>query len=455
MSNEKTPKVDRLGLLRDIMRNLAREDHKPGVITQQDLNNSPFAKAKIGPDATIGVKREGARSLYELADSMFTSSAMYRRGTTFDDLSDAMTDIIIMDFIEHRDREATPADLALVERKIEDWFQGRSATHQLYVPCIMTRYPAPAFSVGPVQFTHIEAFAAAKRTELGQMYDFEFGPLFNDMAHNGAGWMATVDVDRCTKDRAWELGELAVDIALVGVQLALPPDKGCMARMTGRTVPRFRRSVSRSDGQMSGAMKNQEPALSIGPGFLEACLTQADALMTAVGLRIRSFLGGDGTLPYLEQAWTDAAYWFLEGLAEPLDTIAVPKFETAIEVLLRSESSSGSKSRVIDAIRVFYGLMPDQLINPRSAITVDAFAKDLVRDRSRILHGTWSTLTHPLHYSRANLAVFVRDLLIRYVLEIDPYAATKDANDNVEKFLAHLETERAKRVNGLGNQAGA
>lgn len=434
----------RLYCLREIVRNLARREHKPGIITQQDLNRSPFAKAKIGPEGTVGIKREGAKALYELADSIFTASATYQRGTTFEELADTLGDIVIRNFIDRTNSEPAPDDLVFVEGQIGNWFTAQSATHQLYIPCIMTRYPAAAFSIGPVQFTHVEAFAASKRAELGSMFDFEFGPLFEDMKQSAARWMVTVDVDRCTKQRAWEIGELAVDIALAGVQLAMPPDKGCMARMTGRALPRFRRSVSQSNGQISGAVTNQEPALSIGPGTLELLLASASTLLRAIGLRIQSYLGQNGVLPLLEQAWNDAAYWFLEGLAEPLDTIAVPKFETAIEVLLRSESTSGSKSRVVQAIRAFYGLAPDQSLNPQSNITVDAFAKGLVRDRSRILHGTWSTLSHPLRFSRANLAMFARDLLIRYAVEIDHYAAASGASDDIEKFLAHVEAERTK-----------
>ena len=119
--------------------------------------------------------------------------------------------------------------------------------------------------------------------------------------------------------------------------------------------------------------------------------------------------------------------------------------ETAIEILLRSENTSGSKARFVRSIRAFYGLEPNQLVSPQSNITVDAFAKDLVRDRSRILHGTWSTLSHPLHISRATLSIFARDLLIRYGLEIDTYAAINGASDDVEKFLAYVETKRDAR----------
>jgi hypothetical protein len=136
-----------------------------------------------------------------------------------------------------------------------------------------------------------------------------------------------------------------------------------MARMTGRTIPRYRYGVSVGNGTVSPTVSNQEPGILLGPGTLEHYLTEGSALLSAVGPQISAFLSRAGDLPSLSCAWADAAYWYHEGLAEPLDTIAVPKLETAIEVLLRSESSSGSTTRIIEAIGAFYGLKPDQLIN--------------------------------------------------------------------------------------------
>jgi hypothetical protein len=159
----------------------------------------------------------------------------------------------------------------------------------------------------------------------------------------------------------------------------------------------------------------------------------------------------NGRLPTLNQAWADAAYWFHEGLAEPLDTIAVPKLETAIEVLLRAESTPGSKSRVLKAIRAFYGLTPKEPINPQSEITVEKFATGFVTDRSRILHGTWSTLSHSLRDSRPSLTMLVRSLLAYYALELDRYASTTGPADDIEKFVDSVEAYRQANTKVLSS----
>ena len=77
------------------------------------------------------------------------------------------------------------------------------------------------------------------------------------------------------------------------------------------------------------------------------------------------YLSGKMSLPKIEQAWCDAAFYFHEGIAEPLDTIAVSKLETAIKMLLVTESSRGSKAILLQAMKTFFGLYETQPINPR------------------------------------------------------------------------------------------
>ena len=108
------------------------------------------------------------------------------------------------------------------------------------------------------------------------------------------------------------------------------------------------------------------------------------------------FVTGQMSLPKIDQAWCDAAYWFHEGLANSLDTVATVKLETAVEVLLRSESSKGSGKRMRQAIEAVTGLTPKAPIALGSSVTVEQFAKTLVGARSQVLHGTFSTLTEEL-----------------------------------------------------------
>jgi hypothetical protein len=173
----------------------------------------------------------------------------------------------------------------------------------------------------------------------------------------------------------------------------------------------------------------------MGLGTLEQHVRQSATILESVGNRVGCFLAKSSALPRLEQAWCDAAYWCHEAFVEPLDTIAVPKLETAIEVLLRAENTRGSKARFIQAIETFFGLKRDQFINPTSSFTVEKLAEGFVRDRSRILHGTWSTLDTHLKDSRPSLAELARRIMANYTVHLDDYMKDDGATDNIDHFL--------------------
>ena len=240
-------------LLRHIVENLVNEQFASGTITQVQLNASPFVKGKIGPEGMVGIRKEAAESLFNYADAIFSASRLYQRGTTFKGLYNELSDVIINNFFGRKPDELKASDVVFVESKIDEWFQKMIATHELYIPCILSRWFAPPFTIGPVKFTHIDDFVVQERTRNKNYFDITFNQVLNAMRHESAHWMATIAIDSCTQDRAWEIGELAVDIGLVGIQLAVPLENSKhMARMTARTIPRFRHTVSRSNGSISG-----------------------------------------------------------------------------------------------------------------------------------------------------------------------------------------------------------
>jgi hypothetical protein len=75
-----------------------------------------------------------------------------------------------------------------------------------------------------------------------------------------------------------------------------------------------------------------------------------------------------------------------------LDTVAVAKLETAIEVLFRAESMSGSKRRLLESFDAIFGLGSKDFLDAAKTVTVEEFVQAITTARSRILHGTWPTL---------------------------------------------------------------
>jgi len=164
----------------------------------------------------------------------------------------------------------------------------------------------------------------------------------------------------------------------------------------------------------------------------------ADAV-DSMGRRLQSYVDGSGVLPTLDETWCNAAYWYHEAVAEPLDTVAIAKFETSIEVLFRSESSNGSKRRLLLGLEAFVGKKKNDDVG---GITADQLAASIVTSRSRVLHGTWPTLHADLPDGKGGVAVNIataeqlaRLFLIAFSDAIDIYGATSTADDTVEALL--------------------
>ena len=238
-----------------------------------------LVRGKIGPAGIAGIRVEAAEALTQLANSIYIGSP-YQRGTTFGAVLNKLTDIIIQNYIDRASSPVETKDVAFVERNITDWFNEQIATHEFYIPCFISPWEGSPFSIGPVQFKHIGQFAPAAQADTGAMFDLTFRPVFELMARSAANWMATVKVEGCAKERAQDIANLAVDIALAGLQLCIPEDGADrMARMTGRSMPVLSQVVSRSDGELSAGISNAEPGRAFGPGFLNRRLAQTSLII--------------------------------------------------------------------------------------------------------------------------------------------------------------------------------
>ncbi len=239
------------------------------------------------------------------------------------------------------------------------------------------------------------------------------------------------------------MADLAVDVALVAMQLCIPKNYSRdMARITGRTMPPGFSSVHMSGSQTHSSVHRREPGLTLSGGAFDQIISAQTELIKSVGRRVDNYIQGSDDLRNLERAWCDAAYWFHEGMAEPRTTIAVAKLETAVEVLLCAESSAGSTRRLQDAVEAFYGLKPSDALLTDPSMTVNQFVKEIVGARSRVLHGTFSTLAENVELVRSNVEMLSFDLLRLCSLSLDRYKALASPHDNAKDFLAWINTQR-------------
>src|SRR5258708_27055372 len=184
-------------------------------------------------------------------------------------------------------------------------------------------------------------------------------------------------------------------MALAGLQLVLPrKESRHFARVSGRRWSPQRNDIVISKDGVQTAGQNRSPGLALMADHFQLAITQGSRLLASVGHRLDAFLGNRvSSLPQLEQAWCDAAYWMHEGFAEAIDTISVAKLETSLEVLMSAESTSLSNARLRHALRAFNRLMPNQRIFSDSSQTVEDFGKAVAQTRSPVLPATFPTLT--------------------------------------------------------------
>jgi hypothetical protein len=379
-----------LGLLRKIVRGMEKRSISPTQANQQYLRDELLARSHPVEDGVYVLNRSADDALDDLVASLIALSPGMERGSTFEtvhrELLDTMTNYL------GRAEDSLDADeVATIHVQLEEWFNQRSKSRQVFIPCAISPGEAPRFSIGPVDFVYRtevtgSEFYPADRAEARRAFD----DMLLEMEKTRVHWLACVWVEYCDRDRGEETAALAADLALAGLQLILPLFYYTreMGRLDTRRGEAHTHSISLSDGTYYSRSTVRDARLLIGAGTLADALARSTQWVDAIGSCVTSFVTGKFRLPNLELAWCDAAYWLHEALAEPRDAIAYAKLETALEVLARAESTSGSQTRIELILDAFYSLSPTDKLTPESKMTARQFAKEIVRDRSRILHGT-------------------------------------------------------------------
>lgn len=448
---------------------LAREAHRefmsvrlPAKRPLDDRDLTAFLNGKglvhtsinILGETVSGFTRQGMKTLSTLADDFRMGRAHGARLVSRRTLAKTLAQVAIAQWKDRAPGELSDPELVKFGSEIADWFDRQDRVRIHYVPCNMSTWPMPPFTVGPVSFFPLHEFPVAdfgldreevwpnegkQRSLMAESYLNE--GIFRLAQMRNAETIAEVAVPGREAGRSALTADIAVDVALSIFQLLMPPGLfGRAARATARSAPVWSARLSRDDSGISPATQNDEPGRVLVPGGVAEILTmQADAL-ASTGRRLQAYLDGSGPLPTLDEAWCNAAYWYHEALAEPLETVAIAKFETAIEVLFRAENSSGSKKRLLLGLEAFFGVGKDA--NLRGGMTADQFAASIVTSRSRVLHGTWPTLHTELPDGNGGIRVSVNDaealarmLLLRFSMAVDQYAAAGEVEDTVEAFL--------------------
>lgn len=408
-----------------------------------------FAMDWLRTGEARGFKQGGVISLIELTSILRKEEPTYRRGTRPERLAVHVAHSIVAVFQDRLTSIPTSDDVTAVEQEVKRRFASKSIACARCIPCQIIPDHAAAFTIGSVEFYSKKELV--KRENLSGenlVGGISYGPLLEFMNNQQAYWVGEVTVEGFDEAAGLERANIAIDLALTAVQIAIPPYYSRnMARATGRTMPSAIGSVTKVGGRARFGSERRDPGLGFSAGAFELFLLKSKHILASIGNRVRAYITDDAALPKLDQSWSDAAYWLHEGLAEPLDTVAVTKLETAIEVLLSASSTKNSGPRLESAFSSFYGLLPESPYPPGSTRKVKDIVKAIVESRSRILHGTLSTLTTDSlatddHGGRRLLEFLCMDLVAAFSLKLDAYASTANPKDQIKDFLEFVSTAR-------------
>ena len=427
-----------IGLLLTLASHLERQSLPVEKLTQEWLRKKGFGRVREKAGGIIAIRIPGHHAFTELTDCLLDRLPAMERGAIYANIQTELFNFI-KDYVGREPSTIGSKDAEDAVAHFEKWFVDQTPPRQVFVPCVISRTPAPRFEIGPIVFEFIDRVTTSDfyphRSGDAAFDRHGFDDLVRWMREQDANWLARVSVDGCERERAGESAELAVDLVIVALQLAAPYlDTRSMARLDARRGTSEKRTLSEAGGYHNAGWTRKEPGLAIGEGTLPDILQKAAPIFTAVGNVVRSFTSGSFRFPVLERAWCDAAYWLHQALAESLDTIAIAKLETALEVLLRAASGRGSTHRMLEILHVFFDLEPDDPIAPGSPLSARQFARRVVRDRSRILHGTWSTL-NARGIDRTGMEEFVVTVLRSAVIQLEAYAHSTVPADDIDEFL--------------------
>jgi len=454
-------------------------DDLSSVFQQHGLRTGSINVLK---QTATGFTGEGLATIDALAKSFRPSLSQKSRRASDATLAKLIADEMMKAWVGRTSRSLARTDFDQLQAAIDNWFGMLTEVREHVVPCTLFPCAIPSFTVGPVTFRHFselptdgfgisreefwpkeppvwkqwfrDVWAAVRRKPLlrAELGGFQFSMLARFANERTAPWVAFVKVTGRPPAESVRAADLSTDIALAAIQLLSPgDDMRTITRASARAAPVWRVDVSRTEGGgFSEGTRNQVPALARSPELIERHLKEVELALRSMGQRLTAFLDASSPVPDLDEAWCNAAYWYHEALAETLDTVAVAKLETAIEVLFRAENMSGSKRRLHESFDIFFGLNRGDTLAPNSSVTVEQFVEAITTARSRVLHGTWPTLQYDLPANKSSQTVsygdvelLTRTLLVCFSLQLDAYIARGNPVDATDAFFAWIKAERS------------
>ena len=226
----------------------------------------------------IAIRMPGGRSFTELTDRLLDRFPNIERGIAYSDVQTELFDFV-ENYLGREPSTIGSEDAQALIAHFEKWFAGQALPRRVFVPCVISRTTAPRFEIGPIVFEFIDRLPTSDfypHSQSAVEGRSHFDRLLEWMREGGADWLAQVTVEGCERKRAEEIAELAVDLAIVALQLAAPYlGTRSMARLDGRRGTPQKRTLSEAAGDHWASWTRKEPGSPIGAGTLPDILQKA------------------------------------------------------------------------------------------------------------------------------------------------------------------------------------
>lgn len=222
-----------LELFRTIVTHTVHEPPPGKLLLGEEANRwartLAFSRAKPSGER-VGIRRDGVAAAIKLARSLAKDSPQYHRGARYRTLTEAILNTSIEKFTGRAPDAISVADLAALKAAVQEWFSQNVVPRCYSVPCLLMPdlecFPnARPFTIGPVAFRHVSDFLKARNStdpDQHMLDKIKYGQLLQAMKERHATWVAEVEIDGCEETKASDIADLAIDIALVGIQLVIP-----------------------------------------------------------------------------------------------------------------------------------------------------------------------------------------------------------------------------------------
>jgi hypothetical protein len=194
-----------LGLLRAVIRDAEERPIHFLEVTQDYLRSEGMVWALPSSGGTVVFTRDAHDAFHRLTDALIKKCPGLDRGIAFRRIKRE-----IFKMIEgHLGRDPAALlsnDVTALVAQLGTWFQREAEPREVFVPCAISPWPAPEFTIGPARLIYIDDVPRADfyPPHADSMRRSDFDKMLERMKSERAHWLAQIKIEGCDRERGEE-----------------------------------------------------------------------------------------------------------------------------------------------------------------------------------------------------------------------------------------------------------